>query len=192
MRQYMPRSSFHTCTSWHSGWINQQGKAIRMQDDRKAQMVARREKEKLEEKRIQEEQEEAMRKVIQSREKNMPKDKLDEDYFKDSNRFNIKDKRDPIYAGLKETDGAEDWRSFISQGIKESQEQYSKMKESQPLTFTQATMSGGRFGYQTISYGQWLTGGAILLFLVLLGMELQAQYEENCNEKRAERELRKI
>eukprot|EP00092_Neocalanus_flemingeri_P032677 GFUD01035542.1.p1 GENE.GFUD01035542.1~~GFUD01035542.1.p1 ORF type:complete len:213 (+),score=49.19 GFUD01035542.1:98-736(+) len=186
--QYMARSRFHTSTCCHSDWIDQQRQAMRMQEDRKSQMVARREKEKLEEVRIQEEQEEAMRNEIRAREKSMPKDKLDEAYFKDKKRFNIKDRRDPIHSGSKEDDG--DWRSYISQSMKESQEMLSKIKESQPLTFTQAAMSGGRFGYHTFSFGHWLVGGGGLLFLLLLWMELRAQYQENCEEKEMLRSLR--
>ena len=146
-------------------------------------MVAKMEKEKLKERNMSEEQDEVLRNELRAREKNMPKDILDEDYFKDSKRFNIKDKRDPLFAGLKDEEGADDWRSFLSQGMKESKEQFGKMKEAEPLSFSQAAMAGGRFGYKTYKL-EWLGGGLVLLVLVLIVFELRAEYLQNVEEKR--------
>ena len=145
-------------------------------------MVAKMEKEKLKERNMSEEQDEVLRNELRAREKNMPKDILDEDYFKDSKRFNIKDKRDPLFAGLKD-EGADDWRSFLSQGMKESKEQFGKMKEAEPLSFSQAAMAGRRFGYKTYKL-EWLGGGLVLLVLVLIAFELRAEYLQNVEEKR--------
>ena len=147
-------------------------------------MVAKMEKEKIKERKMSEEQDEVLRNELRAREKNMPKDILDEDYFKDSKRFNIKeDKRDPLFAGLKDEEGAGDWRSFLSQGMKESKEQFVKMKEAEPLSFSQASMSGGRFGYKTYKL-EWLGGGLMLIVLVLIFFELRAEYLENVEEKK--------
>ena len=61
----------------------------------------------------------------------------DEDYFKDKSRFNkAKDERDPLYYGMKDK-GAEYWGSYFREGFESSREQFSKMKESEPLTFRQ-------------------------------------------------------
>eukprot|EP00092_Neocalanus_flemingeri_P107523 GFUD01138003.1.p1 GENE.GFUD01138003.1~~GFUD01138003.1.p1 ORF type:complete len:167 (-),score=41.30 GFUD01138003.1:48-548(-) len=135
--QYMARSRFHTSPCLHSDWIDQQRQAMRMQEDRKSQMVARREKEKLEEVRIQEEQEEAMRNEIRTREKSMSKDKLDEAYFKDKKRFNIKDRRDPIHSGSKEDDGGEGCLEILYfseyEGVARNVAQYQENCEEQEM-----------------------------------------------------------
>jgi len=154
-------------------------------------MAARNKIEKLEEIKREEEQDEAIRNELKVRENSMPKDKLDEAYFKDKKRFKIhKDKRDPMYADLKEDIGSKDWRSFFSEGMKDSKETFRKMKESEPFTFSQANLTGGRFGYRTYSLGEGFAGTLIVVFFMVLTNELWAEYQENCEVKRVEREIR--
>ena len=180
-----PCSSFHTVAPLHSEWMRQQSQAIKMQGDKQAQMIAKREKKKQEERRLEEEHEEIMRNALREREKAMPKDKLDADYFKDTSRFKKeRDERDPIYHGLQDK-GSEDWGSLLREGIQNSRDKLSKMKESEPLTFSQASMEGARFGYKTYSFGGWYGGGLMLIFVSLLSLELWHQYQENAQEKKA-------
>ena len=186
-----PMNSLHTSSSFLNGWIQQQGEAIKMQEDRRSQIAARNKKEKLEEIKNEEEQDEAIRNELKAREKSMPKDKLDESYFKDKERFKIhNDKRDPLYANLKEETNAQDWKSYFSEGMKESRETFSKIKESQPFTFSQTSMSGGRFGYRTYSLGEGFAGTMVVVFFIVLANELCAEYQENCEVKKTEREIR--
>merc|ERR1711909_84546 len=171
--------SFHTTVfPLHSEWMKQQGQAVKMQGNRQAEMIARREKRK------QEEHEEVMRNALREREKAMPKDKLDEDYFKDYSRFNKeKDERDPLFHGIKDK-GAEDWGSLLREGVKNSREKFSKIKESEPLTFNQVNMEGTKFGYKTYSFGGRYGGALMMIFIILFSSELWYQYQENVEEKK--------
>ena len=176
--------SFHTVFPLHSEWMKQQSQAIKIQGDRQEKMIARRERKKEEERRLEEEHEEVMRNALREREKAMPKDKLDEDYFKDYSRFKKeKDERDPLFHGIKDT-GAEDWGSLLKEGVQNSREKISKMKEAQPLTFSQVTMQGAKFGYKTYSFGGWYGGALMTIFISLFGIELWYQYLDNVEEKR--------
>merc|ERR1719206_872703 len=89
-----------------------------------------------------------------------------------------KDERDPLFHGIKDT-GAEDWGSLLKEGVQNSREKISKMKEAQPLTFSQVTMQGAKFGYKTYSFGGWYGGALMTIFISLFGIELWYQYLDN-------------
>ena len=175
---------FHRAAVPYNRWLEQQSEASSFQNERRKQMALKVKEEKEKEKRIQEKQEEALQEELRARQNNFLKDKLDEDYFKDKNRFNINDDRDPLLAGLKK-EGPDDWKSYFAQGMEETRETYQKMKESQPLTFSQASTKGGRFGYKTYNLGGWLAGGIMLLFIGLACSELRFMYLDNVEEKKA-------
>ena len=133
-----------------------------------------------------EEQEEAVRQELLKRMENSPKDKLDEDYFKDWKRFDkYQDNRDPLFKGVKDT-GTDDWRGLMREKLLEAKDNYQLMKESQPLTYTGAVTDGPRgFGYKTVSVGKAFLYSLLILILLLGVNEAHYTYHENRREKEA-------
>ena len=126
-----------------------------------------------------ERQEEAVLKELQKRFESGPKDKLDEDYFKDSSRFDqFNDKRDPLFSGVQES-GSSDWRELLKDRIKETKENFEKMKESEPLTFHGASTETGRFGYRTVSVQNGIIYSIFLVAAILIADEVRASYYQN-------------
>merc|ERR1712029_997281 len=84
-------------------------------------------------------QDAALKEELLKRMENFPKDKLDEEYFKDWKRFDkYKDETDPLFKDVKRS-GSEDWREILKEKVEESKDALEQMKHSQPFTFVSAS-----------------------------------------------------
>jgi len=137
-------------------------------------------KAEMEEERIRKlAQDAAVKEELLKRMENSPKDKLDEEYFKDWERFDkYKDENDPLFRDVKRS-GSEDWREILKERVQESKDTLEQMKHSQPFTFVNASTESGKFGYKTVSVGEGILYSIAAIAIGLICHEAYYTYHEN-------------
>jgi len=127
-------------------------------------------------------QDAALKEELLKRMENSPRDKLDEDYFKNWERFDkYKDETDPLFKDVKRS-GSDDWREVFKEKVEESKDAYEQMKHSTPFTFVNPSTESGKFGYKTVSVGDGIIYSIIAIAIGLICHETYYTYYDRKRE----------
>merc|ERR1719391_504070 len=127
-------------------------------------------------------QDAAVKEELLKRMENSPRDKLDEDYFKNWERFDkYRDETDPLFRDVK-TSGNDDWREVFKEKVEESKDAYEQMKHSTPFTFVNPSTESGKFGYKTVSVGDGIIYSIIAIAIGLICHETYYTYYDRKRE----------
>ena len=158
--------------------MRQQNEVYQIQSKRKSKFLAQLNKERKEKEMAEKKQEAKMQEEMKKRSSGY-KDLLDENYFADKSRFNRTDYRDPLYHDFKDSGDKDYWKSYFSTSYSQAKVTIEKMKESEPLTFHETTMSRGRIGYKTHRVGKYALLSIASISVSLAVFELWSEYQEN-------------